>query len=390
MLFFFSTFSIYLVHGFHRNLKEWEWQIPSVANLVNKIDSIKFPQNLTTGSNSYESMTLFVYFHKYPSVPKTCAYLLSSRNVGISILHFESIKKKDVEYCMENAFSTYLVCLGNATMCGLWWVELEMYKTSGQYKEVTEERLKEVIYSTHYTATRKRFRNQIKYLCYGGKRKEKKSHPRIKVYTISSNESQIRMLYHFQNLLFRFDVAKKHNIQLKELMNAYSDNSPDEVMPNLTGSVADGRDDIISLFVSHIFRTYHSDSVSILYFNIYQMYCWQLFLRLCAFSPCLAVRFLAFPASISERVQIKEKQKEVNRNGQHFGRLLNTEDVDENLYGGEKEKKLPLRIKVYTFSSIESQRRLLGDLPSWKRYAGNDGMNILHVELNKQKMLNIA
>lgn len=45
--------------------------------------------------------------------------------------------KKDAEYCMENAFSTYLRIgtsgKGNATRCGLWWVE--MLKTSGQYKE---------------------------------------------------------------------------------------------------------------------------------------------------------------------------------------------------------------------------------------------------------------
>ncbi|KAK9072718.1 hypothetical protein SSX86_009153 [Deinandra increscens subsp. villosa] len=45
--------------------------------------------------------------------------------------------KKDAEYCMENAFSTYLRIgtsgKGNATRCGLWWVE--MLKTSGQYKD---------------------------------------------------------------------------------------------------------------------------------------------------------------------------------------------------------------------------------------------------------------
>ncbi|XP_024985090.1 trafficking protein particle complex subunit 8 isoform X2 [Cynara cardunculus var. scolymus] len=45
--------------------------------------------------------------------------------------------KKDAEYCMENAFSTYLRIgtsgKGNATRCGLWWVE--MLKASGQYKE---------------------------------------------------------------------------------------------------------------------------------------------------------------------------------------------------------------------------------------------------------------
>ncbi|KAJ9554786.1 hypothetical protein OSB04_009400 [Centaurea solstitialis] len=45
--------------------------------------------------------------------------------------------KKDAEYCMENAFSTYLRIgtsgKGNATRCGLWWVE--MLKTTGQYKE---------------------------------------------------------------------------------------------------------------------------------------------------------------------------------------------------------------------------------------------------------------
>ncbi|KAK1435003.1 hypothetical protein QVD17_00758 [Tagetes erecta] len=45
--------------------------------------------------------------------------------------------KKDAEYCMENAFTTYLGLgtsgKGNATRCGLWWVE--MLKTSGQYKD---------------------------------------------------------------------------------------------------------------------------------------------------------------------------------------------------------------------------------------------------------------
>ncbi|KAL4591859.1 hypothetical protein LXL04_004833 [Taraxacum kok-saghyz] len=45
--------------------------------------------------------------------------------------------KKDAEYCMENAFTTYLRIgtsgKGNATRCGLWWVE--MLKATGQYKE---------------------------------------------------------------------------------------------------------------------------------------------------------------------------------------------------------------------------------------------------------------
>ncbi|KAE8671679.1 SYP121 protein [Hibiscus syriacus] len=45
--------------------------------------------------------------------------------------------RKDAEYCMENAFNTYLK-LGsagrrNATRCGLWWVE--MLKTRDQFKE---------------------------------------------------------------------------------------------------------------------------------------------------------------------------------------------------------------------------------------------------------------
>ncbi|KAF7818861.1 trafficking protein particle complex subunit 8 [Senna tora] len=45
--------------------------------------------------------------------------------------------RKEAEYCMENAFNTYLK-LGssgqqNATRCGLWWVE--MLKTRDQYKE---------------------------------------------------------------------------------------------------------------------------------------------------------------------------------------------------------------------------------------------------------------
>ena len=65
---------------------------------------------MSTGSYSYESMTLFVVFHKYPSVLKTCACLLSSGNDKINILHVEQIKK-DVEYCMENAFSTYFLRL---------------------------------------------------------------------------------------------------------------------------------------------------------------------------------------------------------------------------------------------------------------------------------------
>lgn len=45
--------------------------------------------------------------------------------------------RKEAEYCMENAFNTYLKIgsLGqqNATRCGLWWVE--MLKTRDQYKE---------------------------------------------------------------------------------------------------------------------------------------------------------------------------------------------------------------------------------------------------------------
>ncbi|KAF2289607.1 hypothetical protein GH714_037427 [Hevea brasiliensis] len=38
--------------------------------------------------------------------------------------------RKEAEYCMENAFNTYLQ---NATRCGLWWIE--MLKTRDQYKE---------------------------------------------------------------------------------------------------------------------------------------------------------------------------------------------------------------------------------------------------------------
>ncbi|CAI9279602.1 unnamed protein product [Lactuca saligna] len=70
---------------------------------------------MCTGSYNYESMTLFVYFQKYPSVPQTCAYLFS---LGNDVL----IYLKDAKYCMENAFITYLVRLqietsgkGNAT-----------------------------------------------------------------------------------------------------------------------------------------------------------------------------------------------------------------------------------------------------------------------------------
>lgn len=44
--------------------------------------------------------------------------------------------RKDAEYCMENAFSTYLKIpsgMRNATRCGLWWAE--MLKARGQYKD---------------------------------------------------------------------------------------------------------------------------------------------------------------------------------------------------------------------------------------------------------------
>ncbi|XP_012074301.1 trafficking protein particle complex subunit 8 isoform X2 [Jatropha curcas] len=45
--------------------------------------------------------------------------------------------RKEAEYCMENAFTTYLKigpsAQQNATRCGLWWVE--MLKTRDQYKE---------------------------------------------------------------------------------------------------------------------------------------------------------------------------------------------------------------------------------------------------------------
>ncbi|XP_050243779.1 uncharacterized protein LOC126692278 isoform X1 [Quercus robur] len=45
--------------------------------------------------------------------------------------------RKEAEYCMENAFNTYLkigsLSQQNATRCGLWWVE--MLKTRDQYKE---------------------------------------------------------------------------------------------------------------------------------------------------------------------------------------------------------------------------------------------------------------
>ncbi|XP_073148727.1 uncharacterized protein [Henckelia pumila] len=44
--------------------------------------------------------------------------------------------RKDAEYCMETAFSTYLKIpsgMRNATRCGLWWAE--MLKARGQYKD---------------------------------------------------------------------------------------------------------------------------------------------------------------------------------------------------------------------------------------------------------------
>ncbi|GJM96846.1 hypothetical protein PR202_ga13716 [Eleusine coracana subsp. coracana] len=47
--------------------------------------------------------------------------------------------RKDAEYCMENAFSTYLRIGSsgqrNATRCGLWWAE--MLKTRGQYRDAS-------------------------------------------------------------------------------------------------------------------------------------------------------------------------------------------------------------------------------------------------------------
>ncbi|KAG2545392.1 hypothetical protein PVAP13_9KG306369 [Panicum virgatum] len=47
--------------------------------------------------------------------------------------------RKDAEYCMESAFSTYLRIGSsgqrNATRCGLWWAE--MLKTRGQYREAS-------------------------------------------------------------------------------------------------------------------------------------------------------------------------------------------------------------------------------------------------------------
>ncbi|XP_062214381.1 uncharacterized protein LOC133915291 isoform X2 [Phragmites australis] len=47
--------------------------------------------------------------------------------------------RKDAEYCMENAFNTYLRIGSsgqrNATRCGLWWAE--MLKTRGQYREAS-------------------------------------------------------------------------------------------------------------------------------------------------------------------------------------------------------------------------------------------------------------
>ncbi|KAF9605425.1 hypothetical protein IFM89_017164 [Coptis chinensis] len=56
--------------------------------------------------------------------------------MGLSFFMLDQ-SRKDAEYCMENAFSTYLK-LGssgqrNATRCGLWWTE--MLKARDQYKE---------------------------------------------------------------------------------------------------------------------------------------------------------------------------------------------------------------------------------------------------------------
>ncbi|KAE9446343.1 hypothetical protein C3L33_21763, partial [Rhododendron williamsianum] len=56
--------------------------------------------------------------------------------MGLTYFLFDQ-SRKDAEYCMENAFNTYLK-MGlsgqrNATRCGLWWVE--MLKTRDQFKE---------------------------------------------------------------------------------------------------------------------------------------------------------------------------------------------------------------------------------------------------------------
>ncbi|KAL2464074.1 Tetratricopeptide repeat (TPR)-like superfamily protein [Forsythia ovata] len=56
--------------------------------------------------------------------------------MGLSYFMLDQ-SRKDAEYCMENAFSTYLKIgssgLQNATRCGLWWAE--MLKARDQYKD---------------------------------------------------------------------------------------------------------------------------------------------------------------------------------------------------------------------------------------------------------------
>ncbi|CAI9287651.1 unnamed protein product [Lactuca saligna] len=86
-----------------------------------------------TVSNGYESLTVFVFFQKYPSVPKTCGSLISSGNDGINILLVELIKERFRVLHgkrLQHLFS--MPGKENFTWCGFWWDEM---LSSGQYKE---------------------------------------------------------------------------------------------------------------------------------------------------------------------------------------------------------------------------------------------------------------
>ncbi|CAM9004044.1 unnamed protein product [Rhodiola kirilowii] len=106
--------------GFRNQIKNLWWR-------KGKEDILDTPDGPTYTFNSIESQIRVLAWKRYAGVQEV---------MGLAYFMLDEAKK-DSEYCMENAFTTYIKTgppgQMNAVRCGLWWVE--MLKARDQFRE---------------------------------------------------------------------------------------------------------------------------------------------------------------------------------------------------------------------------------------------------------------
>ncbi|CAN4113940.1 unnamed protein product [Withania somnifera] len=134
--------------GFRNQIKNLWWR-------KGKEDAPEYPAGSTYTFSSIESQIRVLgdyafMLHDYELALSNYRLLSTDYKLDKAWKHYAGVQemmgltyfmldqsRKDGEYCMENAFTTYLKLgssgQGNATRCGLWWVE--MLKARDQYKE---------------------------------------------------------------------------------------------------------------------------------------------------------------------------------------------------------------------------------------------------------------